>query len=290
MITIGYYPGCSLSGTASEYDRSLRAIAGPLGFELKEVPQWMCCGATSAHALSHEAALCMAADTLAKARNAELYRVLAPCAMCYQRLATASHDMLESPALAKEVAEALGEQPGIEKVKALSLLSWLADVPDERITAAVKNPLRGLKVACYYGCLLVRPPKITGVDEVESPRSMEKVAALLGAQGVRWSMALECCGASFAMSRKEVVLRQGRRIYDAAAAAGADMIIMACPMCHANLDIRQQEFLDRSQRKLPVLYLTQLMGLAFGMDQKSLGMGAHFVPAEPALSEALART
>jgi heterodisulfide reductase subunit B len=289
MTSIGYFPGCSLSGTAAEYDHSLRAIAGPLGYELKEVPEWICCGATSAHALDHEAALCMAADTLAKARNADLHRVLAPCAMCYQRLATVSHEMLQSPPLAKRLAEALGEQPGIEKVKALSLLNWLADVPDETITALVKRPLKGLKVACYYGCLLVRPASITGADEVEAPRSMERVAGLLGAQGVRWSMALECCGASFALSRKEVVLRQGKRIYDAAASAGADAIVMACPMCHANLDIRQQEFLDKSQRKLPVLYLTQLIGLAFGIDQQTLGLGKHFVPAEPALSEALAR-
>lgn len=289
MTSIGYFPGCSLSGTAGEYGRSLLEIASHLDFELKEVPQWICCGATSAHALDHAAALCMAADTLAKARGAGMDRVLAPCAMCYQRLAVASHEMNESPALAKKVAEALGEQPGIEKVKALSLLDWLGSIPQERFAAAIKRPLNGLKVACYYGCLLVRPAKITGAENVEAPRSMEKIAGMLGATTVRWSMALECCGASFALSRKGVVLRQGRRIYDAADEAGADVMVTACPMCHANMDMRQKEFLESQQRRLPVLYLTQLLGLAFGIDEKTLGLKSHFVRPERVLSEAMAR-
>ena len=285
MTTIGYYPGCSLRGTANEYDRSLRAVAGRLGVDLKEIPDWICCGATFAHAVDHEAALCLAADTLAKARRAGLNEVLAPCAMCYQRLAVAAHELREQPGLAAKLAEALGEKAdlGLEKVKPVSLLGWLGNGMADALKTRVTRPLTGLKVACYYGCLLVRPPKITGVEQVEAPRSMERIVQLLGAQTVRWSMAMECCGASFALSRKETVLRQGHTIYGAAKKAGADVICLACPMCHANLDMRQTEMGIGKQDQLPVVYLTQLAGLAMGMDAQSLGLNSHFVSVKPVM-------
>lgn len=286
MNAIGYYPGCSLRGTASEYDRSLRAVANRLGVELREIPDWVCCGATSAHAIDHDAALCLAADTLAKARRAGLNEVLAPCAMCYQRLAVAAHEMRERPGWTAKLTEALGEEAtlGLEKVRPLSLLNWLGNGTADALKAQVTRPLTGLKVACYYGCLLVRPPRITGLEQVEAPRSMEKIVQVLGAQTVRWSMALECCGASFALSQKQTVLRQGRRIYDAAHKAGADVFCLACPMCHANLDMRQDEMGIGKPDQVPVLYLTQLVGLAMGLDARSLGLDSHFVPVAPVMA------
>jgi heterodisulfide reductase subunit B len=279
MSVLGYFPGCSLHGSAREYDRSLRTVAAGLGVELREVPDWICCGATSAHALDHEAALCLAADTLAKARRAGLAEVLAPCAMCYQRLATAAYEAKRNPRL----AAALEEAPGLETVKPLSLLGWLGSAA-AALPAKVSRPLTGLKVACYYGCLLVRPPKITGVTQVETPRQMEQILTLLGAQPVRWSMATECCGGSFALSQKSTVLRQGRRIYDAAAQAGAQVFCLACPMCQANLDMRQSEMGISPAAQLPVLYLTQLIGWAMGLDAPALGLDRHFVPAARALA------
>jgi heterodisulfide reductase subunit B len=291
MRSIGYYPGCSLGGTAAEYDRSLRALAAHVGVTLQEVPDWVCCGATSAHALDHDAALCLSADNLAKARRAGLDQVLAPCAMCYQRLAVASHEMKEHPGLARRLAAALGEAQDlpIGDVRPLSLLNWLESWPDDQFRDLAKSPLKGLKVACYYGCLLVRPPKVTGAADAETPRSMERVVQLLGAQPVRWSMALECCGGSFAISRKSVVLRQGRIIYESARRAGADVICLACPMCHANLDMRQGEFGVPAEARLPVVYLTQLMNRAFGLSEESLGFEGHFIPVEPVLSAAASR-
>ena len=287
MTTIGYYPGCSLRGTAREYDRSLRAVAARLGVELREISDWVCCGATSAHAIDHEAALCLAADTLAKARRAGLHEVLAPCAMCYQRLAVAAHEMRERPGFATKLAEAFGEAAdlGLEKVKPMSLLGWLGNGATDALKAQVTRPLTGLKVACYYGCLLVRPPKITGVAQVEAPREMEQILKLLGGQPVRWSMATECCGASFALSQKKTVLRQGQRIYDAAKKVGADVFCLACPMCHANLDMRQTEMGIAKPDQLPVVYLTQLIGWAMGLDEAALGLNAHFVPAAGVLAK-----
>jgi heterodisulfide reductase subunit B len=281
MSVLGYYPGCSLNGSAGEYDRSLRAIAGRLDVELREIPDWVCCGATSAHAINHEAALCLAADTLAKARRAGLDRVLAPCAMCYQRLAAAALAVRHQAA----IATALEEAPGLEQVQPVSVLGWLGNGLAATLQAKTIRPLTGLKVACYYGCLLVRPPQITGVQQVETPRQMEAIVTLLGGQPLRWTMATECCGASFALSRKETVLRQGRRIYDAARQAGAEVFCLACPMCHSNLDLRQGEMGIPTGARLPVLYLTQLIGWAMGLDAVALGLDQHFVPAIQALAK-----
>jgi heterodisulfide reductase subunit B len=277
MSVLGYYPGCSLTSSASEYHRSLRAVAGQLGVELREIPDWVCCGATSAHAIDHNAALCLAADTLAKARRAGLTEVLAPCAMCYQRLAVAAHELKHNP----KIAVAMDEAPGLENIKPLSVLGWLGN----GMKLTVRQPLTGLKVACYYGCLLVRPPKITGVKDVEVPRQMEGIIKLLGGQPVRWSMATECCGASFALSQKSTVLRQCRHIYDAAKKAGADVFCLACPMCHANLDMRQGEMGIAGKDQLPAIYLTQLIGWAMGLDATTLGLDKHFVPTAGALTK-----
>jgi heterodisulfide reductase subunit B2 len=287
--TVGYYPGCSLRGTAAEYDRSLKAVAQRIGVELKEVPDWVCCGATSAHALDHEATLCLAANTLANAKRAGMNEVLAPCAMCYQRLAVAVHEMKEKPGLGRKVAEALGHNGdlGLERMKPLSILNWLAGIGEEELKNCVSKPLKGLKVACYYGCLLIRPGKFTGETEMEMPRSMEKLVTALGAEAVRWPMALECCGGSFSLSRKEVVIRQCRTIYESAKKAGADVVCLACPMCHNNLDMRQAEF--RSDGPLPIVYLTQLIGLAMGVSGEELGFKGHFVDVEPGLTEAMSR-
>ena len=280
MTTIGYYPGCSLSGTAGEYGRSLKAVAGKMGVELREIPDWVCCGATSAHAIDHATTLALAGDTLAKARKAGMTEVLAPCAMCYQRLAAAAQEFGRRPKMMATAMAAMGESASldVQNIKTLSLLQWLGQVPGESIKQWVIKPLTGLKVACYYGCLLVRPGKITGETEMETPRGMENIIAALGGQSVRWSMALECCGGSFALSRKSVVLRQGQRIVEAARTAGADVICLACPMCHSNLDVRQAEFVEDACKQLPVVYLTQLMGVAMGIDEDAIGFKGHFVP------------
>lgn len=288
--SVGYYPGCSAHGTGKEYEQSLKVVTRALAVQLREVPDWLCCGASSAHAIDRNLALALSGDTLAKARDAGLDQVLAPCAMCYSRLATAVHELHEDPALAVRLDRALGREPsGLDQVKALSLLDWLNAMPDEALAAPVRRPLAGLKVACYYGCLLVRPRSITGAANAEAPRDMERVVRLLGGEPVRWTMAVECCGGSFALSDKDVVLRQGRIVVDHARSAGADVVAVACPMCQANLDMRQAEFSPKTAA-LPVLYLTQLMGLAYGASEKELGFPGHFVSPGPTLAAVAART
>lgn len=269
---IGYYPGCSLHGTGKEYAQSLAYVARALAVELREVPDWLCCGASSAHAVDRHLALALAGDTLAKARDAGFEQVLAPCAMCYSRLAAVAHEFQETPALAERVDRALGREPsGLHEVQALSVLDWLRGLSDEALTAPIQRPLQGLKVAAYYGCLLARPRKLTGAQG-----QMERVLRLLGAEPVAWTMNSECCGGSFALSDKDAVLRQGRLLVDSARRAGAELLAVACPMCQANLDMRQAEFAP-DDPPLPVLYLTQLMGLAYGARSEELGFRGHFV-------------
>ncbi len=284
MNPLGYYPGCSLTGSAGEYDISLRAVAKALDEPLQEIPQWVCCGASCAHAINHSAAFSLAADSLFKARRAGMDRVLAPCAMCYSRLAAAVQTARRKPSMAHQAMETLapGQDVDISSLRVINVLTWLKNLPVKVISQRIKQPLQGLKAACYYGCLLVRPPAVTGATNVEAPRTMEKLVNQTGAQAVRWSMASECCGAGFSLSSKQVVLRQSRKIFSAARESGADIIVLACPMCHSNLDMRQEEFAADAP-SMPVLYLTQLIGLAMGLPEQSLGMDRHFVPVEPTL-------
>ena len=287
MNAVGYYPGCSQSGSAREYDLSIRALAGAMQIDLKEIPDWVCCGASSAHAINQAAAFALAADSLIKARRAGMDCVLAPCAMCYSRLATAVHSAKNNPAMAQATTKALSSQEDLDlrSLRVINVLTWLESLPSEDLAKRIVHPLNGLKVACYYGCLLVRPPQVTGARNAEAPRNMEGLVRRLGAEPVRWSMATECCGACFSLSCKPVVLRQGRQIFEAARSSGADVIVLACPMCHSNLDMRQAEF-AAGAKPIPVLYLTQLIGLAIGMSADALRFSSHFVPVEPVLAAA----
>lgn len=277
--SVGYYPGCSLKGSGKDYEESLKAVAKTLSMELKEIPGWLCCGATSAHAIDHTLATSLAGDTMAKAQAAGFEQIFAPCAMCYSRLATVSYNMRTVPGFAERLEAALGAKPGLKNLKIKGILNWLDDMPDEVLLAPQKKSLAGLKIACYYGCLLVRPQKITGVANAERPENMERVLKLLGAEPIMFNMATACCGASFSLSDKPAVLRMCRKIVDDAAKAGANCIAVACPMCHSNLDMRQPEY-KPSRGPVPVLFITQLMGLAYGLSSAELGLGGHFVPTD----------
>jgi heterodisulfide reductase subunit B len=136
------------------------------------------------------------------------------------------------------------------------------------------------KVACYYGCLLVRPAKITGFDRTEDPMEMDKLVAAVGGKAIDWNFKTECCGASFSLSQTSVVGRLGAKIMQDAVARKAEAVVVACPMCHSNLDLRRGEINQRLEQKtdIPVLYITQVIGLALGIPEKKLGLGRHFVP------------
>jgi heterodisulfide reductase subunit B len=287
--TIGYYPGCSLSGTAKEYDRSLRAVCAALGVELREIEDWSCCGASSAHATNHLLSVALPARNLALAAQQRLGEVMAPCAACYNRLVVAQQAVAADAALRGKVEFAI-EQPLGDGVAVLNIVQFLQRIGAEAIAARTTAPLKGLKAACYYGCLLVRPASVTGFDDAERPTSMEDMVRATGAVAVEWNYKTECCGASHSFAHKDIVVDLSRKIIDDARAHGADVVVVACPMCHSNLDMRQLAMRNRARGvgDIPILYLSELLGLAFGIGREELGLTLHFIDPAPAIDKARA--
>ena len=239
-LKYSYYPGCSLHASAGEYDLSTRELFRHLGIGLTEIPDWFCCGATPAHNVDELLSLSLCAKNLELADSIE-GDVAVACAACFSRLKTAQHILGENDVKRKQVEQALDAPLKLDgNVK--HLLEILAkDLGLERLAASVNKPLTGLKVACYYGCLLTRPTDVPNLDCAEAPTIMEKIIEAVGAETVAWTHRLECCGANFTLSRPGVVIQLTNAILDAAKAAGADCIMVGCPLCHGNLDIRPQE-------------------------------------------------
>jgi len=286
---LAYYPGCSLHGTEPEYDESLRAVVEALGIAIAEIPDWNCCGASSAHTTDRLLGVALPARNLALAEAAGFDRVLAPCAACYNRLAAAQLAVAEDAGLAEQMPEILG-RPFANSVEVLSVVSLLRDVKTtiaERATTArtTPNPLVGVKLAAYYGCLLVRPPELSGGDDPEQPMFMDEVIEACGADAVDWNMKVECCGGAFSVSRTSSVLRMGRAIIEDARRHGAEALVVACPLCHTNLDLRQKAMESRGEPRIPVLFITEVVGLALGLPAETLGLKRHFIATEPLLAD-----
>ena len=276
-MKIGYYPGCSLHGTAREFGESVLAVAGAIGASLEEIEDWNCCGASSAHVVNHRLAVALSARNLALAEAQGFEQVLAPCAACYNRLATARDAMAASETLRAELPAIIG-RPLPSHLAIRNILQFLLEaLPSVRERVSVS--LNGLPVVCYYGCLLVRPGGITGCDDPERPSTMEEIARACGAKPLAWHMAVECCGGALSVSRTSSVIRLGRAILDDARKAGARAIVVACPMCHSNLDFRQEAMRRNGEAPLPILYVTELVGLAMGLAPETLGLARHFVEA-----------
>lgn len=281
-----YYPGCSLHASAGEYDLSTRELFKKLAIGLTEIPDWFCCGATPAHNVDELLSLSLCAKNLELADKIK-GDVAVACAACFSRLKTTQHILGESDVKRKQVEKAIDAPVKLDgNVK--HLLEILAkDLGLERLAAAVNKPLAGLKVACYYGCLLTRPTDVPNLDCVEAPTIMERVIEAVGAETVKWTHRLECCGANFTLSRPGVVLQLTHEILASAKEAGADCIMVGCPLCHGNLDIRQKEIesVYKTDYNLPVFYLTQLVGLSVGLEPDKLGLDAMIVNPTPLLKE-----
>ena len=214
--------------------------------------------------------------------------MLAPCAACSNRLLGAQKELAEHPQLRARI-ERLIDMPCRGTVRILNILELLTKVKD-RITPTV--PFKR-KVASYYGCLLVRPAHVVNFDRVENPESMDQLMALIGATPVEWNFKTECCGAAFSVTRTDIVAKLSGKLLDDAVRHGAEAVVVACPMCHSNLDMRRDEinaYLGANHRT-PVMFVTQAIGLAMGLDPNDLGLHRHMVPVEflePALAGARA--
>jgi heterodisulfide reductase subunit B len=266
---ISYYPGCSLHGTAREYDESIRGVSEILGIQLHELEDWTCCGASSAHCTDEELALALAARNLAIAEKSDR-ELLVPCVACYSRFKTAEMELKEHSRTTPF--------PYRGTVPIRYSLDFFCEEPVlEEIKKKRKQPLTGLKVVCYYGCLTVRPPKMTGIKEYENPTHMDRLMKLLGAAPLPWSYKTDCCGASLVMTRTDIVRKLNERLLSMAREAEADCLVTGCPMCQANLDTRQEEIEKETGKKLdlPILYFTELVGLALGHKDARKWLGRH---------------
>lgn len=281
---VGYYPGCSLHSLAKEFDTSFRASASALGYQLVEPNGWTCCGASPAHHVDPYLGVKAPIENLSLVEASGFREVVAPCAACYNRFQAARHEVRKDVKLRARVDADMGYRFR-DEVAVRSISDWLAgSVGVGAIREKVVRPLQGLKVVCYYGCLLTRPPEVTGHPHPEYPTELDAVCRALGAESLDWDDKTQCCGGSLAVPAKEIMLRLSQAIVEHAQAAGADVIAVACPLCDSNLDSRQRQ-MPTLVRQTPVLYVTQLMALAFGLGEKASGLGRKLVDPRPVLAE-----
>jgi heterodisulfide reductase subunit B len=277
-----YFPGCSIHASAKEYAMAAQAINKHLDVELVEIPEWNCCGAIDAvYAYNPLLSISLSARNLALAENMKM-DVVTLCSACYFTLNRASNMLRENADMKCRVDRAINDA-GLKYtggVKVRHYMDILAnDVGFEKIRQQVKSPLKGLKVAPYYGCLIVRPTGIQRFDDPEHPTSMDKVIQALGAEAVTYPDKTSCCGASLAITDEEVMMEMTKQPLLSAKNAKADCIVTPCPMCHFNLDAKQKDIETHFDINIgiPVLYITQLVGLAFGLPPKELGLNRNIV-------------
>lgn len=254
-MKFSYYPGCSLHSTGKEYDESTRAVCQALGIELVEIPDWNCCGASAAHSLNHELATGLNRRNLLLAQDAGM-DIAVPCSACYHNLKQADE-------------EVVADKSRVQIRHLLDVIYRVVGIDD--VQKVVKKPLKGLKVAPYYGCLITRPPQKDSFDAVEQPQSMDKILESCGCEVVKWSYKTECCGAGLSLSQTQVVVELVGKLISMAKQSGAECIVTACPLCQANLEMRQ------NGANMPVLYFTEVLGLAFDMKDVDIWLKKHLV-------------
>lgn len=279
--TYAYYPGCTLHSSAKEYDVSARLVCEKLDIGLQELEGWICCGASSAHTTSELLSIALPAHELLAAEELGLPLTVA-CAMCFSRLKYTAHELADGEKLSL-ISELLGKELH-NTTEVVHLLEVFHDIKD---AIPVSRPLSGLNIACYYGCLLVRPREIVNLDDDENPQMMDRLMEALGAGTIDWDFKTACCGASLPLTRRDMVMKMSHRILSQARQKGADCVAVACPMCQSNLDMFQKEMkaVYEDDFELPVLYFTQLTGLALGLSPKQLLINNHYTDPLPMLKE-----
>lgn len=275
--TIGFYPGCSLEGTSREYTESVLSLAKLFDIELVDVPDWNCCGATAAHNINNILAIALPARILAKAEEAGMSQVVVPCAACYSRLAVTAHQIREDAELRGQVEEIIGAEVS-GRVEIVNVVQFIQQYIAPKLSEKVVREL-DKKVACYYGCLLVRPHDILKFDRLEDPQSMDELMGEIGAESIDWAFKTECCGASLSVTQTHLAAKLSGNIIKDAVDRGAEAIIVACPMCQSNLDLRRGSINKYLGTKcdIPILYITQAIGYACGLEEKEIGTQRHIV-------------
>jgi heterodisulfide reductase subunit B len=281
-----YYPGCSLKGTGKAYDESIVAVFQKLGMDFEELQGWNCCGATSYMSIDETKAFALIARNLALAEQQNgggPVHLISPCAACYLGLCKAQKYIAESEELKTIIVDSLGsvglKYTGNVKVRH-PLDVFVNDLGLDKIAKCVTHPLKGLKVASYYGCLIVRP--YATFDDQYNPMTMDKLMVALGAEAVDWPLKTRCCGGTLTGTVEEAGLRLSYMLLKEAAKRGANLVATACPLCQFNLECYQSKMNHDygDHVHLPVAFFSQVMGKAFGLDRRQIGLQRLMVPVE----------
>ena len=280
-----YYPGCSQEGSALDYGKSTGALCAALGIELAEIPGWSCCGSTPAHAVDTQLSAALCARNLDLAAREGADQVVTPCPSCLSNLRLAA-DRMKDDAFRQGVNELL-DAPAAENLpETTSVMQLIGRVYDaDTLAARVTNPLSGIKLVAYYGCLMSRPADVMQFGDPENPTLMETLLSACGAEMLDFPLKTVCCGASFGIPERPLTARNSGRILELATRLGVDAVAVACPLCQMNLDLRQKQAAKAEDAffHMPVLYFTQLMGLAMGIAPEHLGLDQLCVSAGPLL-------
>lgn len=269
-MKFSYFPGCTGHSTSLEYEISTREVFKALGVELIEIDDWNCCGSAATHSINHLLSLCLPARNIFKAQSLNLGSLVVPCAGCFNMLKRAENVLKNDQEKREKIEEIIGFRydPSLEILALIDVL--INRIGFERIREKVSKPLSELKTACYYGCALVRHPKITQLDDPENPQYMDRLMKAIGAQPVEWSYKVDCCGADLALTHSEIVEKLVCKIVSMAEEAGAHCLVTSCGLCQANLEMRQD-------RNLPVFYFTELMAIAFDVGQRDKWWTKHMI-------------
>lgn len=299
---IAYYPGCSLNSTAMDFNVSLKNLLKLLGIEFKEIDDWNCCGTTPAHNVSEELSIILSARNLLLAKKMGYENILCPCVSCYCKLLIASKVINSNAEPENELEESKRdlvfkelENMGFDinqelNFRVYSIVHFLflikerirnkyLEVKNEVINSKEVELLRSLKPVCYYGCVLLRPGYVVKFDNIENPTSMESVLKEAGIESLSFSFKTECCGAILSLTNKNIVIELSEKILNAAQDSGANCIIVCCPLCQQNLDLRQSQINNyyKSNYRIPVFYISQILGLALGLSFKNTVIDKLFV-------------
>jgi heterodisulfide reductase subunit B len=289
-MKLSYYPGCTMKNHASNFEASLLYSMKHLGVDVQEIDRWNCCG--TVYSLAQDNAMRQLAPVrnLLRVQEAESSRVMTACSMCYNTLKRANERVKADPAMLKKMNNFMTDEPDdyAAGVEVLHTLEVLRELKANKVSVASKvvKPLKGLRVASYYGCLLVRPREIA-FDNVEDPVLLDELVASLGGTPVDYSHKTECCGAYQTVDKPEIVASRTNRIVTDAREQGADLVVVSCPLCAFNLDQRQRvtHHTHADFEGIPVVYFTQLMAIAFGCAEDVLKLDLHYNSPRPVLVE-----
>lgn len=283
----GYYPGCSLEGISVEYDISTRNLFDALEITVEELTDWICCGTLAAPSISRLLGIATPLWNVAIAEEQGFDQLVAPCSACVYHFKHASHQVARDQKLQIDV-EAVIERPLNHLPRVVHPLELLLnDSFEPRVRQSITRDLSEMKVVCYYGCHISRPAAVMDFDDPENPESMDQLLSWIGIQSLDWAGKVDCCGAHFSMIKPEFMLDLCAQLFEAALDAGAEAIVVACPMCHANLDTRQDRVAEKLgiSLNIPILYFTQVLGYALGLETELLGLKKHLVDPIPLMLE-----